>query len=144
MRQRLVKIEFRNAGVVVTVSDRALSVRVPMLMSFAQEGISPQRIVVNLRVFLPISRRTVATGWVGAMLYRGRSSISSGAPKRSAKYCFECVNRYLLHTSLLSQIPKRSHSPTAHALATNSGLSPNQTAQWPALVTRRVLNPNQF
>ncbi len=32
-----VRIEFRNAGVVVTVSDRALSVRVAMLMSLAQE-----------------------------------------------------------------------------------------------------------
>jgi len=39
-----------------------------MVMSFAQEGMSPQRIVVNVRIFCPISRRTVTTGWVGAML----------------------------------------------------------------------------
>jgi hypothetical protein len=57
--------------------------------------------------------------------------MSSHASNRSAKYCFECVNRYLLHTSLLSQIPKRSYSPAAHTLAKNSGLSPNQIAQWP-------------
>jgi len=75
-----------------------------MLMSFAQEGMSPHRMVVNLRVFWPISRRTVTTGCVGAMLYRGRSSISPTAPKRSAKYGFAYVNRYLLHTCSLSQI----------------------------------------
>src|SRR6266699_69413 len=104
MRQRLVRIESRNAGVVVTVSDRALSVRVPMLMSLAQEGMSPQRMVVNMRVLFPSSLRTVTTCCVGAMLYRGRSSISPTAPKRSAKYGFAYVNRYLLHTCLLSQI----------------------------------------
>src|SRR5580693_4851271 len=54
MRHLLVRIESRNAGSVVTVSDRALRVRFPMLMSVAQEGMSPQRIVVNLRDFLPI------------------------------------------------------------------------------------------
>src|SRR5260370_42024270 len=102
--QRFVRIGSRNAGFVVTVSDRALSVWVPMLMSFAQDGIRPQRMVVNLRVFFPSSLRTVTTCWVGAMLYRGRSSISPTAPKRSAKYGFAYVNRYLLHTSLLSQI----------------------------------------
>jgi hypothetical protein len=59
--------------------------------------------------------------------------MSYHASNRSAKYCFECVNRYLLHTSLLSQIPKRSYSPAAHTLAKNSGLSPNQIAQWPLL-----------
>src|SRR2546429_6464204 len=57
MRQRLVRIESRNAGVVVTVSDRALSVRFPMLMSFAQDGINPQRMVVKWRIFLPCSLR---------------------------------------------------------------------------------------
>src|SRR5215468_2163123 len=104
MRQRFLRIESRNAGVVVTVSDRALSVRVPMLMSLAQDGISPQRILVKCRDFLPFSLRTVRTGCVGAMLYRGRSSISSSdAPKRSARYCFDCVNRYRLHTMLVSQ-----------------------------------------
>ena len=35
MRQRLLRIESRNAGVVVTVSDRALSVRFPILASLA-------------------------------------------------------------------------------------------------------------
>src|SRR5438445_4747701 len=109
MRQRFVRIDSRNAGVVVTVSDRAFSVRVPMLMSFAQDGIRPQRMVVKLRVFFPSSLRTVTTCWVGAMLYRGRSSISPTARKRSAKYGFAYVSRYLLHTSLLSQIRKRSH-----------------------------------
>src|SRR5438132_7133879 len=104
MRQRLVRIESRNAGVVVTVSDRALSVRFPMLMSLAQDGINPQRMVVKWRIFLPCSLRTIRTGCVGAMLYRGRSSISPNASKRSAKYGFAYVNRYLLHTSLLSQI----------------------------------------
>lgn len=105
MRQRFVRIDSRNAGVVVTVSDRALSVRVPMVMSLAQDGISPQRIVVKCLDFLPFCLRTVRTGCVGAMLYRGRSSISpSGAPKRSARYCFERVSRYRLHTSSLSQI----------------------------------------
>src|SRR6266853_4206435 len=104
IRQRFVRIGSRNAGFVVTVSDRALSVWVPMLMSFAQDGIRPQRIVVHLRVFFPSSSRTVTTFWVGAMLYRGRSSISPTAPKRSAKYGFAYVNRYLLHTSLFSQI----------------------------------------
>jgi hypothetical protein len=64
MRHLLVRIESRNAGSVVTVSDRALSVRFPMLMSVAQEGTSPQRIVVNLRDFLPDSLRTVRTGWL--------------------------------------------------------------------------------
>src|SRR5215472_17774417 len=99
MRQRLVRIESRNAGVVVTASDRALSVRLPMLMSLAQDGINPQRIVVKRRTFLPCSLRTIRTGCVGAMLYRGRSSISSAVtPKRSAKYSVECANRYLLHT----------------------------------------------
>src|SRR6266436_2899887 len=107
--QRFLSIESRNAGFVVTVSDRALSFLLPMLMSFAQDGIRPQRMVVNLRVFFPSSLRTVTTRWVGAMLYRGRSSISPTAPKRSAKYGFAYVNRYLLHTSLLSQIRKRSH-----------------------------------
>src|SRR6266404_5264838 len=77
-----------------------------MLLSFAQDGIRPQRMVVNLRVFLPSSLRTVTTCWVGAMLYRGRSSISPTAPKRSAKYGFAYVNRYLLHTCLLSQIER--------------------------------------
>src|SRR6267142_1761244 len=129
MRHRFVRMESRNEGVVVTVSDRALSVRFPMLMSVAQEGMSPQRIVENLRDFLPCSRRTVTTGWVGAMLYRGRSSISSHASKRSAKYCFECVNRYLLHTSLLSQIPKRSHSPAAH---TTIPLTKPESLTWEA------------
>lgn len=100
MRQRLVRIESRNAGVVFTASDRALSVRFPMLMSLAQDGTSPQRMVVKCRLFLPCSFRTVMTGCVGAMLYRGRSSISSSAdPKRSVRYCFECVSRYLLHTT---------------------------------------------
>ena len=79
MRQRFVRIESRNAGVVLTVSDRAFSVRVPILMSFAQDGISPQRMFVKRRVFLPCSFRTVMTGCVGAMLYRGRSSISLSA-----------------------------------------------------------------
>src|SRR6266513_2096083 len=51
MRQRFVRIESRNAGVFVTVSDRAFSVRVPMLMSLAHDGISPQRIVVKCRDF---------------------------------------------------------------------------------------------
>src|SRR5437762_14295034 len=74
MRQRLVRIESRNAGVVVTVSDRALSVRFPMLMSFAQDGINPQRMVVKWRIFLPCSLRTIRTGCVGAMLYRECSS----------------------------------------------------------------------
>src|SRR5215472_3404147 len=102
MRQRLVRIDSRNAGVFVTVSDRALSVRFPMLMSFAQEGINPQRIVVKWRIFLPCSLRTIRTGCVGAMLYRGCASISSSATsKRSARYCFECVNRYLLHTNFI-------------------------------------------
>lgn len=64
-------MESLNAGVIVTVSERALSVRVPMLMSVAQEGMSPHRIVVNLRNLFHSSRRTVKTGWVGAMLYRG-------------------------------------------------------------------------
>src|SRR6266436_7892452 len=104
--QRFLRIESRNAGFVVTVSDRALSVWVPMVMSFAQEGIRPQRMVVNLRVFFSSSLQTVTTCWVGAMLYRGRSSISPTAPKRSAKYGFAYINRYLLHTSLLSQIRK--------------------------------------
>lgn len=104
MRQRFVRIEFRNAGVVVTVSDRALSVLFPMLISFAQDGMSPQRIVVNWRTFLPCSFRTVRTGCVGAMLYRGRSSISSPvASKRSTRYCFECVNLYRLHTYSLTR-----------------------------------------
>src|SRR5215469_13343653 len=99
MRQRLVRIESRNAGVVVTLSDLALSVRFPMLMSFAQDGINPQRMVVKWRTFLPCSLRTTRTGCVGAMLYRGCASISSScACKRSARYCFEYVNRYLLHT----------------------------------------------
>src|SRR6266704_4390235 len=104
MRQRFLRIGSRNAGFVVTVSDRALRVWVPMLMSFAQDGISPQRMVVNLRIFFPPSMRTVRTCCVGAMLYRGRSSISPAAPKRSAKYGFAYVNLYLFHTSLLSQI----------------------------------------
>ena len=51
MRQRLLRIDSRNAGVVVTVSDRALSVRFPMVMSFAHEGINPQRMIVKWRVF---------------------------------------------------------------------------------------------
>src|SRR6266566_9430148 len=51
MRQRFVRTESRNAGVVVTVSDRALSALVPMLMSFALDGIRPQRMVVKCRVF---------------------------------------------------------------------------------------------
>jgi hypothetical protein len=42
------------------------------------------------------------------VLYRGRSSISPLAPKRSAKYGFAYVNRYRLHTSLLSQNRKRT------------------------------------
>src|SRR5215470_18734022 len=105
MRQRFVRIESRNAGVVVTVSDRALSVRFPMLMSFAQEGTNPHRMVVKWRTFLPCSLRTISTGCVGAMLYRGCASISSAAaPKRSARYCFECVSRYRLHTGSLSYV----------------------------------------
>src|SRR6266849_2909602 len=101
MRHLLIRIESRNAGVIVTVSDRALSVRLPMLISVAQEGMSPHRIVVNVRDFLPSSRRTVRTGCVGAMLYRGVSSISSHAWNCSARCCFECVNRYLLHTNFI-------------------------------------------
>src|SRR5260370_3315390 len=99
MRQRFVRIESRNAGVFVTVSDRALSVRFPMLMPLAHDGINPQRMIVNVRVFFPSSMRTVTTCCVGAMLYRGRSSISPNASKRSAKYGFAYVNRYLLHTN---------------------------------------------
>jgi hypothetical protein len=90
----------------VTVSDRAFRVRVPMLMSFAQEGMSPQRIVEKLRDFLPSSLRTVKTRCVGAILYRGPSSSSSWESKRSARYCFECVNRYRLHIVSLSQMCK--------------------------------------
>src|SRR5215472_11445056 len=117
MRQRLVRIESRNAGVVVTVSERAFSVRAPMLMSLAQDGISPQRIVVKCRDFLAFSLRTVRTGCVGAMLYRGRSSISSSAaPKRSARYCFECVSRYRLHTNSLSQVGRACCSERIQSL----------------------------
>src|SRR5882762_748214 len=108
-----------------TLNDLPLGT-LPLMAKYSATRLLPKQ---NWRVFLPISRRTVTTGWVGAMLYRGRSSISSHASKRSAKYCFECVNRYLLHTSLLSQIPKRSHSPAPH---TTIPLTKPESLTWEA------------
>src|SRR5438477_348749 len=76
MRQRLVRIESRNAGVVVTVSDRALSVRFPMLMSFAQDGINPQRMVVKWRIFLPCSNHALG---IDSILGKGHEHRKSDA-----------------------------------------------------------------
>ena len=61
---------------VVTVSDLALIVLKPMVGSFAQEGISPHRMVEKLRRGLEGSWRIASTGCDGAMLYRGASSYS--------------------------------------------------------------------
>jgi hypothetical protein len=62
--------------VVVTVSDLAFIVRKPIVGSFAQEGISPHRMVEKLRRGLEGSWRIDITDCEGAMLYRGASSYS--------------------------------------------------------------------
>jgi len=82
----------RNAGFSANVSTRALIIRLPMLGSFAQEGISPHNISFMYR--FPSSPTTI-TACVGAILNRGlyvADTGGNGAPKRSATFFKSAVS----------------------------------------------------
>lgn len=72
IRQRRVLKALLKDGFSCTVSARALIRRDPILESFAQKGMRPQRrSPISLTMSLP--KRQAAKCWVGAPLYRGRS-----------------------------------------------------------------------
>ena len=84
----------RNAGFVLTVSERALILLAATDESFAHDGINPQRISDNYRTGSFGFWRITGTGWVGAMLYRGvQSSSPEAVSKCSSMICFRRDNR---------------------------------------------------
>src|SRR5690606_22645700 len=93
-------------GFSVKVSLRALIIRCPMDVSFAQRGISPQRIS---RIFLSSpSCRMTGRFWVGAMLNRGRWRETSSAEARNRRRrAFSSTVRVKRpHTGILLSKPK--------------------------------------
>jgi hypothetical protein len=74
----------RKEGFSAAVSERALIIREPMVGSLAQRGIKPQWKWVNSGVPDFDEMRMAATGWVGAILYRGARVGISRSPKCSA------------------------------------------------------------
>jgi hypothetical protein len=77
MRHRRFLIDSRKAGFSAAVSDTALIAFTPIDISFAQYGISPQRISPKMRFGALRSWRIVATSCVGATFHRAAQSMSS-------------------------------------------------------------------
>jgi len=84
---------------VATVSARALIILNPILGSFAQYGISPQRIREPRRLGCSGCCRITDTFWVGAILNLGVQSSSGSMSKRSAKSSLLRERRYRPHMS---------------------------------------------
>lgn len=76
----------RKVGVVWTVSARALMSRLPILVPFAQDGISSHRSMASSRAPEAVGAfRASSTGCVRAMLYRGFRPAAADALNRSPK-----------------------------------------------------------
>ena len=82
--QRLWAKAWRNAGLVATVSARALIMRLPIDRSLAQRGTSPQWKVSSRRV--EPSRYTTNTSVVGAVLKLARCSSACSEVSSTSKY----------------------------------------------------------
>src|SRR5689334_6417605 len=69
----------RNEGFSRMVSLLALMSLEPILVSFAQDGIKPQRAISRRRSIVPSSRRsaTIGTFWVGATFQLGPGGLPS-------------------------------------------------------------------
>lgn len=105
MRQRRAANAFANAGLVATVSDRALIMRAPPEASFDHEGTSPQRGVTSLRTTasdaLSMRSTTAATGSVGAVFH-----VGDGASTTSS------IAKVSTISSVLAEAAKRPHIMT--------------------------------
>jgi hypothetical protein len=80
MMQRRRRKASRKAGLVATLSARALIIFVPAARSFDHEGTRPQRRIAISRFPAP-SLRTTGASCVGAMLNRLRIRSSGGTRK---------------------------------------------------------------
>lgn len=79
IRQRRRRKAVRNEGFSANVSALALIILLPMVGSFAQEGIRPQ--TKKLSWFCPSFGMT-ATGWLGAMLKAGAYAFRDVHPRK--------------------------------------------------------------